>query len=132
VSLTIETNRDEVRRQITPTSPSIERRLITLSRLTGAGLQTQAAISPVLPCDAEEFANLIAERSTRAVVDTLTEGDGAGGRRSAELGMPELLRSLGYEDWLLPDSHIPLLEALRRRMGDERVGFSQAGFNLLK
>src|SRR5262245_4309590 len=66
VSLTIETNRDEVRRQITPTSPSIERRLTILARLTGAGIQTQAAISPILPCDAEEFANLIAERSTRA------------------------------------------------------------------
>jgi len=132
VSLTIETNREEVRRQITPTSPSIERRLKALANLTGAGLQTQAAISPVLPCDAEEFANLIAERSTRAVVDTLIDGDGAGGRRSAELGMPELLRSLGYGDWLLPDSHIPLLEALRRRMGSDRIGYSQAGFNFLK
>src|SRR5262245_40730533 len=132
VSLTVETNRDHVRRQITPTSPSIERRLTALARLTGAGLKTQAAISPVLPCDPEEFARLIAERSTRAVVDTLIDGDGAGGRRSAELGMPELLRSLGYEDWMLPDSHMPLFKALRRRMGDERVGFSQAGFNLLK
>jgi DNA repair photolyase len=132
ISLTIETNRDHVRSQITPTSPSIEKRLITLERLTGAGLKTQAAISPVLPCDAEKFAQLIAERSTRAVVDTLVDGDGAGGRRSAELGMPELLRSLGYEDWLLPESHIPLLLALRGRMGDERVGFSQAGFILLK
>jgi DNA repair photolyase len=132
ISLTIETNRDLVRRQITPTSPSIERRLKTLERLSGAGLKTQAAISPILPCDPREFAELIAERSTRAVVDTLIDGDGAGGRRSAELGMPELLRSLGYGDWLLPDSHLPLLEALRGRMGEERVGFSQAGFNLLK
>jgi DNA repair photolyase len=132
VSLTIETNRDQVRRQITPTSPSIERRLTVLARLSDAGLKTQAAISPVLPCDAEDFAQLIAERSTRAVVDTLVDGDGAGGRRSAELGMPELLRSLGYEEWLHRDSHIALLEALRRRMGDDRVGFSQNGFNLLK
>src|SRR5262245_13029794 len=35
VSFTIETNRDEVRRQITPASPSIERRLATLEKLTG-------------------------------------------------------------------------------------------------
>jgi len=131
VSFTIETNRDDVRRQITPASPSIERRLQTLAKLTGAGLRTQAAISPILPCDAEIFADLIATRAIRAVVDTLIDGDGAGGRRSAELGMPELLRSLGYGEWLRGDSHVPLLEALRRKMGPDSVGFSQDGFNLL-
>jgi DNA repair photolyase len=131
VSLTIETDRDEVRRQITPTSPSIERRLATLARLTAAGVQTQAAISPVLPCAPRRFADLIAARASRAVVDTLTDGDGAGGRRSAELGMPALLRALGYKDWLRADAHLPLLEALRARMGEARVGFSQQGFNLL-
>jgi DNA repair photolyase len=131
VSFTIETNRDEVRKQITPSSPSIERRLTTLEKLTGAGLRTQAAISPILPCDAEAFAELIAARATRAVVDTLIDGDGAGGRRSTELGMPELLRSLGYDDWLRGDAHLPLLDALRRKMGAGRVGFSQDGFNLL-
>ncbi|HEY8459363.1 MAG TPA: radical SAM protein, partial [Blastocatellia bacterium] len=112
-------------------SPSVERRLTALERLTRAGLKTQAAISPVLPCDPEIFAELIASRAGRAVVDTLTDGDGAGGRRSAELGMPELLRSLGYQDWLRSDAHMPLLEALRDRMGADRVGFSQEGFNLL-
>src|SRR5262245_63026693 len=57
VSFTIETNREEVRRQITPASPSVERRLTTLERLTRAGLKTQAAISPVLPCDPEYSPN---------------------------------------------------------------------------
>ncbi len=131
LSLTIETNRDEVRRQITPASPSIERRLRTLQRMKLAGVRVQAAISPVLPCDAKEFADLIAPRASRAVVDTLIHGDGADGRRSAELGMPELLRSLGYGEWLAKDAHVPLLQALRQRMGSDRVGFSQDGFNLL-
>ncbi len=130
-SLTIETNRDEVRKQITPTSPSIERRLITLDRLTSAGVKTQAAISPVLPCDPADFAELIAARAHRAVVDTLIDGDGAGGRRSIGLGMPELLRSLGYDDWMRPDAHLPLVEALRQKMGGENVDFSRQGFNLL-
>ena len=131
LSFTIETNRDDVRRQITPASPSIERRLKTLERMTAAGIRVQAAISPVLPCDAAEFAELIAPRASRAVVDTLIHGDGAGGRRSAELGMPELLRSLGYSHWLAENAHVPLLEALQNRMGADRVGFSQEGFNLL-
>ena len=131
LSLTIETNRDEVRRQITPASPSIERRLLTLERMKLAGVRVQAAISPMLPCDAKEFAELVAPRASRAVVDTLIHGDGAGGRRSTELEMPELLRSLGYANWLNADAHVPLLEALRERMGAQRVGFSQQGFNLL-
>jgi len=131
VSFTVETNRDDVRRQITPASPSIERRLLTLERLTAAGINTQAAISPMLPCDPQSFAALIAPRASRAVVDTLIHGDGAGGRRSAELGMPELLRSLGYESWLKEDAHVELLNALRQQMGPGRVGFSQEGFNLL-
>jgi DNA repair photolyase len=131
ISFTIETNRDEVRRQITPASPSVERRLAALERLTRAGLKTQAAISPVLPCDPDIFADLIASRACRAVVDTLIDGDGAGGRRSAELGMPQLLQSLGYQDWLRGDAHMPLLEALRERMGADRIGFSHEGFNLI-
>ncbi len=131
LSLTIETNREKVRQQITPASPSVERRLATLEKMKLAGIRVQAAISPVLPCDAEEFAELVAPRATRAVVDTLIHGDGAGGRRSAELGMPQLLRSLGYSDWLREEAHVPLFEALRERMGTGRVGFSQDGFNLL-
>jgi DNA repair photolyase len=131
VSLTIETNREEVRRQITPASPSIERRLVTLEKLTRSGIRTQAAISPVLPCDAEEFSDLIASRATRAVLDTLLHGDGASGRRSTELKMPELLQSFGYRDWMREDVHVELLNALRQKMGPERVGFSQEGFNLL-
>ncbi|HKX28529.1 MAG TPA: radical SAM protein [Blastocatellia bacterium] len=129
ISFTIETNRELVRRQITPTSPSIERRLETLARLTAAGLRTQAAISPVLPCDPEHFADLIEPRASRAVLDTLIDGDGANGRRSTALGMPQLLASLGYSEWLSREAHLPLLKALRERMGTARVGFSQAGFN---
>lgn len=131
VSLTIETDSEEVRRQITPTSPSVNRRLATLEKLTRSGIRTQAAISPVLPCDPEIFSDLVAARASRAVVDTLLDGDGAGGRRSTELGMPLLLRSLGYQHWLDRAAHLPLLDALRRKMGPEKVGFSQEGFNLL-
>jgi DNA repair photolyase len=131
VSLTIETDDDEVRRRITPTSPSIDRRLKTLERLTRAGVRTQASISPVLPCEPVRFAELIEPRASVALVDTLVDGDGAGGRRSAELGMFDLLQRLGYGHWLERDSHLPLLAALRERMGPSRVSFSQEGFNQL-
>ncbi len=130
VSVTVETDRDEVRRVITPTSPSIERRLETLRRLTERGIETQAAISPILPCDPVNFAELVSTRAKRVVVDTLIDGDGAKGRRSRELGMAEILANAGYDGWMGSNMHLQLLEELRARMGDERVGFSQEGFNL--
>jgi DNA repair photolyase len=131
VSVTVETNREEVRLAITPTSPSIARRLLTLARLSAAGIETHAAISPVLPCDPVPFAESVAVRCHRAVVDTLVDGDGAGGRRSTQLGMPELLESLGFSDWMTSNVPLVLLQELRERMGSENVGFSQEGFNAL-
>lgn len=130
-SITVETNRDEVRRAVTPTTPSVERRLKTLERLSAAGIETQAAISPILPCDPIEFADLIAPVSRRVVVDTLVDGDGLGGRRSRELGMPELLADLGHDDWMTSEIPNQLIAELRARMGKERVGFSHEGFNAL-
>ncbi|MEP7274627.1 MAG: radical SAM protein [Acidobacteriota bacterium] len=132
VSVTVETDRDEVRKVISPTSASIERRLETLRRLTESGIDTQAAISPILPCDPVNFAELISTRAKRAVVDTLLAGDGASGKRSKGLGMAEILASAGYRGWMEGDTHLQLLDQLRARMGDERVGFSQDGFNLVK
>jgi len=128
-SVTVETNRDDVRRAITPTTPSVERRLKTLEKLNAAGIETQAAISPILPCDPIAFAELIAPVSTRVVVDTLVDGDGLGGRRSRELGMPDLLEALGYTDWMTSAVPHELVAELRKRMGDAKVGFSHEGFN---
>ena len=130
-SMTLETDREEIRKSITPTSPSVARRLLTLERLTSAGIETQAALSPLLPCDPERLADLIAPRASRVVVDTLADGDGAGGRRSTELRMPELLAELGYPDWMRSDVPHQLVELLRARMGASRVGFSRDGFNAL-
>ena len=131
VSLTIETNREEVRRAITPTSPSIPRRLRTLARLGQAGIATQAALSPLLPCDPPAFADQIAAVTSRATVDTLIDGDGNAGRRSRALGMPAILTSLGYPEWFDNSPSREMLQLLRDRLGHEMVGFSTAGFNSL-
>jgi hypothetical protein len=45
--------------------------------------------------------------------------------------MPVLLKSLGFEDWMKSEVPLELLRELRLRMGTEKVGFSQAGFNAL-
>lgn len=129
VSLTIETNRESVRRLITPTSPSIARRLATLEHLGRAGIRTQAALSPLLPCDPPILADMVASRTSRVVVDTLSHGDGAQGRRSRSLGMPALFAAIDEPEWFDSDTYLEVLQLLRARMGSGNVGFSSAGFS---
>jgi DNA repair photolyase len=129
VSITLETDDDRVRRAITPTSPSVVRRVTTMRRLRGAGIVTQMAIAPMMPNDPEHFAAIAEEAADRVIVDTYFDGDGAKGRRSRALGMGELYAGLGYGEWFRPGAEAALLNALRKRLGEERVLFSREGFN---
>ena len=131
VSITLETDDDRVRRALTPTSPSVARRLSAAQRLRAAGISVQLAIAPMMPNDPERFAALADQVADRVVVDTYFDGDGAGGRRSLALGMAELYRRLGYERWFERGAERELLAALKARMGAERVLFSCEGFNAI-
>ena len=128
VSVTLETDDESVRRAITPTSPSVERRLKTLETLYRSGLRVQAAVAPLLPSNPDRFAALLAGRVTRVLVDTFFAGDGSGGRRSTHLGMGKRLAGLGYADWFTETAHLGLMEALLNHFPKEAVVFSQAGF----
>jgi DNA repair photolyase len=128
VSITLETDDDTVRRALTPTSPSIARRLATAHKLRAAGIFVQLAISPMLPNHPERLAALADEAADRVIVDTYFDGDGAGGRRSRALGMGELYQRLGYEKWFQPGAEADLMSALRTRLGADRVLFSREGF----
>jgi len=128
-SITVETDDERVRRRLTPTSPSIARRLATARRLRAAGVFVQIAIAPMMPNNPERLAALVDEAADRVVVDTYFAGDGSGGRRSRALGMGELYQRLGYGRWFEPGAELALMDALRARLGRERVLFSREGFN---
>lgn len=128
LSVTLETDDEQVRRAYTPTSPTVRARLELMRVARAAGVLVQAAVSPVLPCDAARFAALLEPVCDRVVVDTFFAGDGSGGRRSRRLGMPAQLERNGHGSWWSPDAHEPLMGALRDRLGTGRVAFSQAGF----
>ena len=131
VSITLETDNDRVRRAITPTSPSVMRRIAAMRRLRSAGIVTQMAIAPMMPNDPEHFASIADEVANRVIVDTYFDGDGANGRRSRALGIGELYVQLGYGEWFKPGVEAVLLAALRERLGKERVLFSRDGFNTM-
>jgi DNA repair photolyase len=128
VSLTLETDDDNVRRAITPTSPSIERRLKTARMFRARGIFVQLAISPMLPNNPERFAELAAAASNRVIIDTYFDGDGANGARSRALGMRELYAKHGYEEWFQPGAERALVDAMTSRLGADRVLMSRHGF----
>ena len=128
-SITLETDDERVRRRLTPTSPAIARRLATARRLRAAGVFVQIAISPMMPNNPERLAAIVEGVADRVVVDTYFDGDGSGGRRSRALGIGELYQRLGYERWFEPGAELALMDALRARLGRERVLFSREGFN---
>jgi hypothetical protein len=82
----------------------------------------------MLPNHPQRFAELADEVADRAIVDTYFDGDGANGRRSRALGIGELHERLGYAEWFKPDAEAELMDAMRARLGADRVLFSRAGF----
>ncbi|HEX9639113.1 MAG TPA: radical SAM protein [Acidobacteriota bacterium] len=128
VSLTIETDDESVRRTITPRCPPLEARWSAAHALRRAGIELQISAAPLLPHHPDRFAARLAESADRVVVDTLLDGDGAGGRRSAALPIAGQLGARGL-DWRDPRPARALLERLRALMGADRVGFSCEGFN---
>jgi DNA repair photolyase len=127
VSVTVETDSEEVRRAISPRAPSLPRRHAAMAQLRAAGVYVQAAISPLLPCDPRRLAAQLAPLCDRALLDTYVLGDGAGGKHTARLGIPELYARLGWGDWCHPPLHA-VADALIAHLGPERVVWSQAGF----
>ncbi|HUY19181.1 MAG TPA: radical SAM protein [Candidatus Binataceae bacterium] len=129
VSLTIETDDDAVRRALTPTSPSVARRIQCAQRIGAAGVFVQVTVAPMMPNHPARFAAMLDEVARRVIVDTYFDGDGAHGRRSRALNIGALYQRLGYEGWFRPGAEAELMAALRARLGADRVLFSGAGFN---
>jgi DNA repair photolyase len=128
-SITVETDKELVRRVFTPTSPSISRRLECARRLREAGIFTQIAISPMLPNNPAHFPSIVDKVADRVIIDTYFAGDGSGGRRSRWLGMAEMYERLGYREWFQPGAEEKLISAMRSQLGEDRVLFSRDGFN---
>ncbi|MGB5049497.1 MAG: radical SAM protein [Caldilineaceae bacterium] len=131
LSMTLETDRDEVRRALTPRCPSVHQRVQTIRAARDAGLNVQVAVSPCLPYSTvDEFGSLLAELGQRVVVDSYISGDGQGGKRTARTAIPAEYARLGWGAWQGEEAARALYRWLHQRMG-EQAGWSQAGFTHL-
>ncbi|MCY4081385.1 MAG: radical SAM protein [Caldilineaceae bacterium] len=128
LNLTIETDREDVRRTLTPHCPSIRQRLRTASQSREWGIATQITVSPCLPYSrVDTFGKLLLEVSDWVIVDSFVAGDGGGGKRTERTGIPEMYADSDWEDWRSQEAALTLYCWLQERIG-ERAGWSQEGF----
>ncbi|WP_168121290.1 radical SAM protein [Paenibacillus sp. HB172176] len=127
VSMTVETDLEEVRRRFTPSAPPIAARLETLRVLKEAGIPAQAAIAPVLP-SSELFAEKLRPLVNRVCVDDYFMGDGSGGKRSKQLHMQSFYEEAELEEWYHPEAYRRVYDRLRAVFAEEELFVSQRGF----
>ena len=124
--MTITTDDERVRRLLEPNAPSIALRVAALAKLRAAGVVTQVAVSPLLPCNPQRLAQMLEPVADRVVLDDFFRGDGAGGRRSR--AALDQLRAAGFAAWTEPGYADAATEIFRSVFGPQRIGLSAAGF----
>jgi DNA repair photolyase len=127
VSMTVETDREEIRKHFTPGAPPIAARLKALEQLRLAGIPTQATIAPVLP-SSESFPQKLAGLTNRICIDDFVMGDGSGGARTRQLGIFRLYEELGLQEWYEPDAYRLVYDRFSRLFAPDQLHISQKGF----
>lgn len=127
VSMTVETDREDIRKHFTPQAPPIPARLKTLQLLAEAGVPTQATIAPVLP-SSEQFPEILLPLVDRVCIDDYFMGDGSGGKRTRRLHLETQYKELGLEEWYQPDAYKIVYERLMLHFSEEQLYVSKLGF----
>ncbi|WP_232697263.1 SPL family radical SAM protein [Brevibacillus daliensis] len=127
VSVTIETDRDEIRRSFSPQAPPIAARIKALSLLNESEIPCQAAISPVLPCS-KDFAEKLRPVTDRVCIDDYFMGDGQQGRRTKRLGIETIYRDEDLLAWYSPEAYKIVYQQFLNVYNPEQIYISQAGF----
>lgn len=127
ISMTIETDREEIRRLLTPQAPPLAARINALRTLNDAGLDVQAAISPILPAS-DQFAHKLFHCTPRVCLDNFVLGDGAGGKRTARMGIEQIYQEADLDFWYQPEAIEHVREQFLQVFPENQVLMSQQGF----
>jgi DNA repair photolyase len=119
VSVSITTNREEVRRLYEPLCASIDERLRVIRALRETGIETYATLAPLLPCDPEALARAAIEASGRDLIgDPLhiraVKRHGATTRAEGW----RVSEKNGFEAWLDADFQAGIIERIERAAGE--------------
>ncbi len=124
VSITIETDREDIKQIFAPLAPGIKLRIKALMELHAAGISTQASISPVLPFT-PDFPKALDGIVDHIWIDTLSIGDGAMGKRSERLGMPKLFEEHGQKRWYENNLHVKVEKYFKKYFPNDMVRVSK-------
>lgn len=124
VSMTIETDREDIKQIFSPYAPGIQLRLKALREVHNAGIATQASISPVLPFT-PDFPDVLEGIVDRIWIDTLNIGDGTMGKRSDRLGMPQLFEAHGLSEWYQKDIHLRVEKYFKKSFPNKMIHVSK-------
>lgn len=124
VSMTIETDREDIKQIFSPYAPGIQLRLKALREVHNAGIATQASISPVLPFT-PDFPDVLEGIVDRIWIDTLNIGDGTMGKRSDRLGMPQLFEAHGLSEWYQKDIHLKVEKYFKKSFPNKMIHVSK-------
>jgi len=124
VSMTIETDREDMKQIFAPYAPGINLRLKALKEIHDAGISTQASISPVLPFT-PDFPKVLDGIVDHIWIDTLSIGDGSMGKRSERLGMPALFQEHELSKWYRKDIHVMVEKYFNKYFPNEMIRVSK-------
>lgn len=120
LSVTVETDDEGLLRRLKG-GPPIGKRLALVEAAVAQGIKTQVAVSPCLAYTPDFARRLLATGARRFVIDTLVEGDGGRGARTAQSPFAAV-----YPAW----RDAAAARALYEQLGaaDAEVGWSAPGF----
>jgi DNA repair photolyase len=127
VSVTVETDREDIRKAFTPSAPPIAARLHALRRLVEQGIPVQATVAPMLP-STDQFAAKLAAIVDRVCIDDYFMGDGSQGRRTERIGVKSIYERLGLADWYGKEAYLRVKKLFEEHFAAERIGISREGF----
>jgi DNA repair photolyase len=124
VSITIETDREDIKQIFAPFASGIKSRLKALKEIHDTGISTQASISPVLPFT-PDFPLLLEGIVDHIWIDTLSIGDGAMGKRSERLGMSALFQEHDLSRWYRKDLHLMVARHFQKYLPSDIIRISK-------
>lgn len=127
VSITIETDSDEMRKHFSPHAPPIRGRLKALKVLKENNIATQAAIAPILP-SSKDFPATLSKIVDRICIDDYFMGDGSGGKRTERLGIFQKYKEIGMEKWYEKETYLKLYKRFEKHFKPNQIYISQSGF----
>jgi len=115
VGVSLTTDDDSVRREFEPMAPSVHRRLHLIKQLREAGIDVYLSMAPLLPCNPNRLASLVAPYVDRIWVDNM---------RWVEVNTrPELIAK--YASHFDSDSHASLTSELQKQFSSARRLYRQ-------